>query len=111
MSARYVLALIVIAAISLETRGNAFVRGAYYRLGENDPGATASAVGNDPTIDSFADALNLGRFGSPRYSSNVPAGYAQSQLSMAFANISLGVPTVLGYYGRAASLPPDQWYA
>jgi hypothetical protein len=108
---RYLLALVAITSITLETRGSAFVRGAYYRLGENDAGAAAGAVGNDPTIDSFADALHLGRFGSPRYSSNVPAGYAESKLSMAFANIGLGGPSVLGYYGRTASLPTDQGYA
>jgi hypothetical protein len=108
----YVLALIAIAVIALESRGSAFVRGAYYRLGENDPGAAGGAVGNDPTIDSFTDALNLGRFGSPRYSANVPQKYAASKLSMSFANIGLGGPTVLGYYGRTTPLPAvDQGYA
>src|SRR5258706_10742332 len=111
MSARYLLALIVMTSITLETRGNAFIRGAYYRLGENDPGAAAGAVGNDPTIDSFVDSLNLSRFGSPRYSANVPPKYAASKLSMSFANIGLGGPTVLGYYGRTTPLPTDQGYA
>jgi hypothetical protein len=108
---RYVLALIVATSIASKTRGNAFVRGAYYRLGDNDPGAVAGAVGNDPTIDSFIDSLNLSRFGSPRYSANVPSKYAASKLSMAFANIGLGGPTVLGYYGRTTPLPAvDQGY-
>lgn len=95
--------------LPLHASGSAFVRGAYYRLGEDDPGA--GGVGNNPTIDSFTDALHLSRFGTPHYSSNTPALYAASKLSMAFANSGLGGPAFLGYYGRSASLPTDQGYA
>ena len=42
---------------------NAVVRGAYYRLGDDDPGAAPSLLGNNPTKDSFSDALDLTRFG------------------------------------------------
>jgi len=106
-----VLGMIVVTFSACEARGNAFVSGAYYRLGEDDPGAAAGAVGNNPTVDQFTNALNLGRIGSPHYSSNVPKGYATSKLSMAFANLGLGGPSFLGYYGRATSLPTDQGVA
>lgn len=102
---RCVFALILPACLTLQVRASAFVRGAYYRLGEDDPGAVAGAVGADPTIDSFGDALNLSRTGSPHYSSNVPKGYAASKLSMSFANEGLGGPAFLGYYSRSAPLP------
>jgi len=36
-------------------------------------GASASAVGNNPTKDSFSDGLDLTRFGAPRYTSDVPS--------------------------------------
>jgi hypothetical protein len=85
---------------------SAFVRGAYYQLGDADPGAAAGAVGNDQTLDSFADGLNLDRAGSPHYSSNVPAlGPAGNKLSMAFANQGLGGPAFPGLYARTAALP------
>ena len=57
-----------------------------YHLGEADPGAVAGNVGNATTIDSGPDAINLGRFGSPTYSSNVAA--PGSTISMAF-NLNL----------------------
>jgi hypothetical protein len=105
-----VLGLILFAAMALEARGSAFIRGAYYRLGEDDPGAAAGAVGNDPTRDSFTDKLDLSRVGSPHYSADTPAKYALSKLSMAFGQVT-GGPTFLGYYSRATPLPTDQGYA
>jgi hypothetical protein len=91
----------------------AFIRGAYYRLGDADPGATPGTIGNDPTLDSFVDDLDLDRFGSPRYSSDVPPrGPWESKISMAFANDSLGGPAVPGFYGREDSLSMvEQGYA
>jgi len=90
-------------------RGNAFVQGAYYQLGDADPGAAAGAVGADPTVDSFINQLNLGRIGSPHYSADVPArGPFGDKLSMQFANVGLGGPAILGFYGRSDSLPMVQ---
>ena len=63
-----------------------------YRLGEDDPGATASMLGQDPTIDHGPGKLNLSRFGSPQYSGDVapsalnPSG---STLSMLFSSKTL----------------------
>jgi len=85
---------------------SAFVRGAYYQLGDADPGAAPGAVGNDLTLDSFADSLHLTRSGSPHYSSNVPAlGPVGNKLSMAFANEGLGGPAFPGLYARTPALP------
>ncbi|HEY3393749.1 MAG TPA: LamG-like jellyroll fold domain-containing protein [Lacipirellulaceae bacterium] len=91
----------------------AFIRGAYYRLGDDDPGATPGVIGNDPTQDSFGDELDLDRFGSPRYSADVPPrGPWESKLSMAFANEGLGGPAFPGFYGREDSLSMvEQGYA
>jgi hypothetical protein len=91
----------------------AFIRGAYYRLGDDDLGATPGTIGNDPTQDSFGDDLDLDRFGSPRYSADVPPrGPWESKLSMAFANDSLGGPAFPGFYGRHDSLSMvEQGYA
>src|ERR1051325_8431679 len=96
---------VVILLINEIASANAFVRGAYYRLGDDDPGAAAGAVGNNPTKDSFNDALDLARVGSPRYAADVPPrGPSPNKLSMSFANNGLGGPAVLGYYGRTPSL-------
>jgi Concanavalin A-like lectin/glucanases superfamily len=85
---------------------SAFVRGAYYQLGDADPGAAAGNVGNDPTLDSFSDALNLKRLGSPHYAADVPAlGPAGDKLSMSFANIGLGGPAFPAAYSRSDPLP------
>ena len=85
---------------------SAIVRGAYYQLGDADPGAAAGNVGNDPTIDAFSDALNLKRLGSPHYAADVPAlGPAGDKLSMSFANIGLGGPAFPAAYSRADPLP------
>ena len=92
---------------------SAFVRGAYYRLGDDDPGALPGTIGNDPTEDSFGDDLDLSRFGSPRYSADVPTrGPWESKISMAFANQGLGGPAFPGFYGRDESLSMvEQGYA
>jgi Concanavalin A-like lectin/glucanases superfamily len=99
------VALFLLALVAPHARANAFVKGAYYRLGDDDPGAAAGNTGNDPTRDSFADQLHLARVQSPRYSADVPPfGPIPNKLSMSFANISLGGPAVPGYYGRTTSL-------
>ena len=97
--------LLTLCLIAPLAQSAAFVRGAHYRLGDDDPGAAANAIGNDPTRDSFADALHLSRLESPRYSGDVPPfGPSPNKLSMAFANVSLGGPAVPGYYGRNSSI-------
>src|SRR5258706_8197759 len=86
-------------------RATPIVQGAYYQLGDADPGAASGAVGNDPTLDSFVDHLDLTRIGSPHYSADVPARAPfGDKLSMQFANAGLGGPAVLGFYGRSTSL-------
>ena len=107
-AARLAAASALLATLSLAPTclASAFVRGAYYQLGDADPGAAAGAVGNDPTIDSFSDALNLKRTGSPHYAADVPAlGPAGDKLSMSFANIGLGGPAFPAAYGRSDPLP------
>jgi len=98
--------LILCLLLTPPALASAFVKGAYYRLGDDDPGAAAGAIGNDPTRDSLFDALHLARTGSPHYSPDVPAyGPTPNKLSMAFANIGLGGPAFPGAYGRATALP------
>jgi hypothetical protein len=83
---------------------SAFVRGAYYRLGDDDPGAAASQLGQDPTRDSFSDALDLTRFGAPHYAADVPPrGPFPNKLSMSFVDFGAGAVST-GYYSRANSL-------
>src|SRR4029078_11729629 len=69
--ARISVGLVLLTAAS-SCPASAFVRGAWYRLGAAHPRATAGAVGNDPTVDSFADSLNLARTGSPHYAADTP---------------------------------------
>src|SRR3954470_8084049 len=86
---------------------NAFIRGAYYRLGDDDPGAAAGALGNDPTRDSFADKLDLTRLGAPKYTSDVPqSGPFANKLSMSFSNNDQHAP--FAYYGRSIPLDMSQ---
>src|SRR6266545_3384345 len=60
---------------------------AWYRLGEDDPGAAAGNIGNDPTQDHTINNLDLARNGSPRYSDDTPPNsYINSTLSMFFPN-------------------------
>jgi hypothetical protein len=82
---------------------SAFVKGAYYRLGEDDGGVVSGQIGADPTRDSFADKLDLTRTGQPLYSSDV-SPFAPSTLSMAFANV--GGPAE--FYSRATPLDMSQ---
>ena len=104
---RLLSAACVILLISQIASASAFVRGAYYRLGDDDPGAVAGAIGNDPTKDSFGDKLDLTRFGTPRYSADVPPiGPIPNKLSMAFANNELHNP--FAYYGRSTALDMSQ---
>jgi hypothetical protein len=105
---RSILLLAAVAILFLApcALASAFVRGAHYRLGDADPAAAPGAIGNDPTRDSFTDALHLARSGSPRYAADVPAnGPIDNKLSMAFANQGLGGPAFPGLYGRATALP------
>ena len=83
---------------------SAFVRGAYYRLGDDDPGAAASQLGQNPTRDSFSDGLDLTRFGAPHYANDVPPrGPFPNKLSMSFVELGAGVVST-GYYSRPTSL-------
>jgi hypothetical protein len=102
---RFLAPVVVVLSANQLVSASAFVRGAYYRLGDDDPGAAVAAVGNNPTRDSFSDGLDLTRFFSPHYAADVPPrGPLPNKFSMAFANESLGGPGIPGYYGRATSL-------
>ncbi|HEV8290450.1 MAG TPA: LamG domain-containing protein [Tepidisphaeraceae bacterium] len=104
---RLVCAACVILLINQFASASAFVRGAYYRLGDEDSGAVAGALGNNPTIDSFSDHLDLSRFGTPLYSSDVPPnGPFPNKLSMAFSNNDNHNP--FAYYGRSKALDMSQ---
>ena len=95
-----------VLTLASDCLASAFVRGAWYRLGDADPGATAGAVGNGTTTDTFADGLHLARTGLPHYASDIPPlGPSDNKLSMAFANIGLGGPAFPGAYGRDEPLP------
>src|SRR5207248_7748357 len=111
-----VVGLLACAAILLASEvcnASAFVKGAYYQLGDSDPGASAGAVGNDPTRDSFVDKLDLSRFGSPHYSSDVPAnGPFGDLLSMQFNPFGVIGSALPQLYGRTTSASMiDQGYA
>src|SRR5687767_10962056 len=107
---RFTFAALLILMTAQSLSASAFIRGAYYRLRDDDPGATNGATGNDPTRDSFGDALHLSRFAAPSYSSDIPArGPQPNKLSMSFPN---GSPAALGFYGRGESLSMiEQGYA
>src|SRR5436305_5409522 len=93
-----ILGCLVLLLSAHSVSANAFVRGAYYRLGDDDPGAAASQLGQDPTRDSFSDGLDLTRFGAPRYSADVPPrGPLPNKLSMAFVDFGAGAISS-GYY-------------
>jgi Concanavalin A-like lectin/glucanases superfamily len=110
---RAVAAVFAFGVLVEDVSASAFVAGAYYRLGDQDPGAVAGGLGADPTLDSFREGLDLSRFGSPKYSSDVPPrGPVDSKLSMAFANVGLGGPAFPSVYGRSESLTmEEQGYA
>ena len=67
--ARLLAAVCIVLIINQIASASAIVRGAYYRLGDDGPGAAAGAIGNDPTKDSFGDKLDVTRFGTPDCSS------------------------------------------
>jgi hypothetical protein len=106
----FLLICFVLLFASQGVFASAFIRGAYYRLGDDDPGAAPGATGNDPTRDSFSDALHLSRIQSPQYSADVPAaGPAPNKLSMLFVQQSVNAS---GRYQRASSLSMiEQGYA
>lgn len=110
---RMVAAGIAFGVLVEEVSASAFVGGAYYRLGDQDPGAVSGTLGANPTLDSFGEGLHLNRFGSPKYSSDVPPrGPVDSKLSMAFANVGLGGPAFPSVYGQSESLTMvEQGYA
>jgi hypothetical protein len=107
-----VLTALALLCLSCELFASAFISGAYYRLGDDDPGATAGTIGDNPTVDSFVSGLDLTRYGSPLYSSDVsPRAPVDSKLSMEFANLGLGGPATPAVYGRTKPLSmADQGY-
>jgi hypothetical protein len=111
---RFALTALLFCLTADSLSASAFIRGAYYRLGDDDPGAAPNATGNNPTRDSFGDAQHLTRFGSQFYQSNVPpSGPQPNKLSMSF-QIFTSTPGSgqLGYYGRNESLSMiEQGYA
>src|SRR5690242_2044748 len=55
---------------------------AWYKLGEDDPGAVANAAGQNPTQDSTANSFDLARAGSPTYRADTAPNSLGSTLSM-----------------------------
>ncbi|HEV8608340.1 MAG TPA: LamG-like jellyroll fold domain-containing protein [Tepidisphaeraceae bacterium] len=107
------LASLILLLITESASASAFVRGAWYRLGDDDPGASVADIGIDPTRDSFSEHRDLSRFFSPHYAADVPPlGPQPNKFSMAFANQSLGGPGIPGFYGRFSALGMfEQGYA
>ena len=103
-------ALLLVLVLATECRGGAFVRGAYYRMGDDDPGAVAGATANSTTRDSFADALDLKRYGTPTYANVVPPGWPSSKLSMHFDDPATS-STNASLFHRTSSLALDQGYS
>src|SRR6266436_6197806 len=62
---------------------------AWYRLGENDPGAASGQIVNSTTMD-FVGTNHLKRFGSPRYTNDVSTDAAKlgSTLAVRFDGAS-----------------------
>ena len=73
---------------------------ANYRLGEDDPGAGPTNIGQNPTFDSGPNHLNLTREGTPHYASDV--GTPASTVSMQFNPGTLDV-----YYRDPITTLPD----
>ncbi len=92
------LALLIVATpgVSLATIDTV----ALYRLGEDDPGANPSNVGQNPTFDGGPNHLNLTRLGTPHYSADV--GARGSTISMRF-----DPATQDDYYRTPLPTPPD----
>src|SRR5437899_1963704 len=76
--------------LALATRSHATVtNAAWYRLGENDPGAASGQIVNSTTMD-FVGTNHLKRFGSPRYTNAVSTDAAKlgSTLAVRFDGVS-----------------------
>ena len=65
------LAILVVMGLALPVQAAVTVE-AYYRLGDDDPGAVAGNIGNPVTVDSSGNGFDLSRNGVPQYSSDVP---------------------------------------
>src|SRR4029078_1459401 len=82
---------------------------AWYRLGDDDPGAAPGGLGNTYTLDHTLNHLDLLRDGGPRYSADVPLNsMASDKLSMTFLNFTgpLEIPQPgPSYYSRVQSTP------
>src|SRR3954451_14413073 len=87
------------AAVAILAGGSFAVAGrigyplAWYRLGDDDPGAAAGNVGNPLTLDHTANHLDLSRAGGPPYPDDVPNNVAATatstdKLSMKFFNFT-----------------------
>ena len=79
--------------ITVYQAGTGLFPSAYYRLGENDPGATDGQAANTATVD-IVSGMNLSQSGTPpTYSSRT--GVRGSSLSMAFSGGSYQYSTPL----------------
>lgn len=56
----------------------------YWRLGEDDPGAAAGALGAATTVDRSGRGMHLARVGAPTYSATVPQPGPGSALAVSF---------------------------
>src|SRR6185436_5526992 len=77
----------LLLAIGFATCAHATVTNvAWYRLGDNDPGAASGQVVNSTTTD-FVGVRNLNRFGSPVYTNSVASDAANlgSTLAVRFS--------------------------
>jgi hypothetical protein len=98
-------ALVLVLVIGSVASASAVLFGDYYRLGDNDPGATVGQLGNAATVDSGAWGLDLKRTNWPQYSGDVSPFAVGSKLSMQFINLP-GTKSIYGspsYYGRTGS--------
>ena len=83
-SSRIVFLLLLLSPFGVMAANASMVTQAWYKLGEDDPGATAGSTGNSTTADSSGNGLSLTRAGTPTYSSNTAALSDGSTLSMQF---------------------------
>jgi len=82
---RILLAILAIASLSGSAlRAASLTNVAWYKLGEDDPGAVANTTGQNPTQDSSANNLDLTRTGSPTYRADADGQAFGSTLSMEF---------------------------
>jgi hypothetical protein len=90
---RRIVPLSLLAAAAWSAAARAAVQPiAWYRLGDDDPGAAAGNVANNPTLDHTLNHLDLTRAGAPHYSADVPANVAAAasadKLSMKLFNFT-----------------------